>query len=105
MYQDEKVADVRIINNTQVEIKKYSSIFYKQPFLSDKHDIMYVYDFLKSRCYEDGRSDLKEILAAAGMQHNDPWQWVKLTHGATYDDFWWVKFPGETITWKDVKLR
>ena len=45
------------------------------------------YNFLKDRCHEDGRADLHEILAQAGMTENNPYQWVRLTHGVTWDDF------------------
>ena len=63
------------------------------------------YMFMKDRCYEDGRADLPQILAAAGMTENDPYEWCKRTHGVTYDDFFWIKYDGEEIAWKDVKLR
>ena len=105
MYKDEKVADVKILSIVHVEIKKYTNEFYKQPFLSDRTDIMYLYDFFKSRCYEDGRADLRSILTEAGLQHNDPWKWIDLTHGVTYDDFWWIKHPEEELTWEQVKIR
>lgn len=105
MYKNEKVTDICIRNNTCVAIKKYTNVFYKQPFLSDRTDILYVYDFFKSRCYEDNRADLKQILIEAGLLHNDVWQWVELTHGVTYDDFWWIKHPEEELTWEQVKIR
>lgn len=104
MYKNEKVADV-VIQDKKVSIKKYTEVYYKQPFLSSKENIFYVYDFLKSRCYEDGRADLNEILAQAGLTCNSPWHWIRITHGVTYDDFWWIKFPGEKISWEDVKIR
>ena len=64
-----------------------------------------VYDFLKSRCYEDERADLKEILDQAGLKSNNPWKWARITHGVTYEDFFWIKFDGEILTWEEVKIR
>ncbi len=105
MYKDEKVADILIRGNRKISIAKYTNEYYKQPFLSSKINLFYIYDFIQSRCYEDQRADLKRILDQAGLTHNDPWSWIKLTHGVTYDDFWWIKFPGETLSWEDVKIR
>lgn len=64
-----------------------------------------VYQFMKSRCYEDGRVDLPKILAAANLENNDPWAWVEKTHGAVYEDSWWVKQECEDVTWEQVKVR
>lgn len=82
LYKDEKVADVDIINNN-VNIEKYTDVYYKQPILSCKNNIEGIYDFLKSRCYEDGRADLQEILKQANLEYNSPWRWVKISHGVT----------------------
>lgn len=106
MHMDEPVAHVRISEDKkQVSIKKMVPDSYKQPFCGDREDIFRVYDFLESRCYENGRADLAEILEAAGMRENNPWEWVKRTHGVVYDDFIWLRFPGENLEWKDVAVR
>lgn len=68
-------------------------------------DEMRVYNFFKSRCYEDDREDLSEILAQAGLSDNNPWKWVAVTHGVTYEDFWWVKINEEDVEWEQVKVR
>ena len=46
-----------------------------------------------------------KILAAHGLTENNPYEWCRKTHGVMYNDFWWIKFPGETIKWDDVKVR
>lgn len=65
------------------------------------------YDFLKDRCYEDGRADLEDILRYHGLSSNNPYEWVRLTHGVTYEDFVWIKFDDDpkNIKWKDVNIR
>ncbi len=106
MHQEEPVAEVDISEDKKkVMIKKLVPDSIIQPFSGNKLDLERVYDFLKGRCYEDGRADLKEILEQAGMTTNNPWKWMKITHGVTFDDFFWIKFPGEDITWEEVKLR
>ena len=106
LHMDEPVAYVWVSeDHKQVKIDKLIPDCFKQPFCGDRLDIFRIYQFLKSRCYEDGRGDLKEILAQAEMTSNNPWEWVKHSHGVTYEDFWWVRFPGEQLTWENVKVR
>lgn len=81
MLQDEPVAVVKLSEDKKkVEIHKLVPDSIRQPFSGSK-------------------------LAQAGLTHNNPWEWVKLTHGVTYEDLFWVRFPGETLTWKDVRVR
>lgn len=106
MHKNTPVAEVTVSDNKKnVRIKKLMPDSLYQPFGGDKLDLERVYLFLKSRCYEDGRADLKQILAEAGMTENNPWKWVKITHGVMYDDFFWIRFENETITWEDVRVR
>ena len=30
---------------------------------------------------------------------------LKKTHGVSFDDFFWVKFNNENITWDEVRIR
>ncbi len=106
MYMNEPVAVVELSEDKKkVDIQKLVPDSIKQPFSGSKLDLERVYNFLKGRCYEDGRSDLKEILNQAGLTYNNPWEWVKITHGVTYEDLFWVRFLGESLTWEDVKVR
>ena len=106
MWMDEPVADVVTDEkNKIVDFKKIMPDGLKQPFSGEPFSIFRFYDFLKSRCYEDGRDGLNEILEAADMTWNNPYEWVMITHGVTWDDFFWIKFNDETIKWKDVRVR
>ena len=64
-----------------------------------------LYNFLKSRCYEDNRADLQEILEYHGLTSNNPYEWCRLTHGVTYEDFTWIRYDDEQLEWKDVRIR
>ncbi|MEH2930489.1 hypothetical protein VSQ48_11340 [Candidatus Ventrimonas sp. KK005] len=46
----------------KVEIRKLIPDSLKQPLSGNKLDLECIYDFKKSRCYEDGRANLREIL-------------------------------------------
>ncbi|MCD8131710.1 MAG: hypothetical protein LUE16_10640 [Lachnospiraceae bacterium] len=104
LWEDTPVAEIHI-NNGKPQIIKLVPDGVIQPFGGSRQDMMRVYDFLESRCYENGRADLPEILSQANLQDNNPWEWVKVSHGVTWDDFWWIRFEGEDIIWKDVRVR
>ncbi len=112
MYMDTLVAKVTTdSNNMTTSIEKYVPDSPMQPFWGDFRNASVqaltsrFYTFLKDRCYEDNRVDLPEILRQAGLSSNNPYEWVKVCHGVTYEDFFWVKFEGEDISWNDVRVR
>ncbi len=106
MCMDQPVANVKISDDKKkVDIEKLIPDSILQPFSGTKLDMERVYQFLKGRCYEDGRADLKKILTQADMKDNNPWEWAKITHGITYEDTYWIRFPGETLTWQEVRVR
>ena len=100
------VADVYVdSNNRVIDIKKYVDDGPNQPFSGKNKSTERFFAFLEDRCYENGRKDLPKILASVGLKSNNPYEWVKITHGVTYEDFFWIKFDGEDINWEDVKVR
>lgn len=106
MHRDNPVAKVMVSDDRKnVKIKKLVPDSIIQPFGGNDLSLNRVYNFLKSRCYEDGRADLKEILRQANMTSNDPWKWNQITHGVTWDDEIWIKFDGEDICWEKVRWR
>lgn len=106
MYKDEPVTEVYLSDDKKtVRIKKLIPDSIRQPFSGQKLDLERVYNFLKGRCYEDGRADLPEILKQAGLSENNPWKWCRISHGVTYEDFFWIRFEDEDIQWKDVRVR
>lgn len=102
--KNNKVADVSIVKG-ELSITRYTDNILVQVFPRGNETIKDVYNFLKSRCYEDGRADLGRILKLAGMDANNPWEWCRKTHGVMYDDFYWLCFPEEKLTWEEVKVR
>lgn len=106
MYKNEDVAFVHVsADHKEVSIKKIMPDGMKQVFNGNKLDLERVYSFLKDRCFEDGYTDLENVLAKVGMISNNPWEWNRKTHGVTWEDYFWVKFEGEDIVWEDVKWR
>ena len=112
MYKDIPVADVSADEKNLVRsIKKFVPDSPMQPLWGDfskaspQAMTARFYTFLKGRCYDDARADLPEILRQAGMKSNNPYEWVRVCHGVTYEDFFWVKLEGEDISWNDVRVR
>lgn len=66
---------------------------------------MQMFKFLEMRCFERTRPDMKKLLSLMGLNTYNPYEIVKKSHGFTYDDQIWIKFPGEDLTWKDVNLN
>ncbi|MCD8014525.1 MAG: hypothetical protein LUG99_15385 [Lachnospiraceae bacterium] len=104
MNKNKKIADVSIVNN-EVNVKKYSMQADEQPFYGGPMDLERIYRFLESRCMDRNRDCLEEYLNWLGLDEYNPYDIVKKTHGVMWEDFFWLKFPGETITWKDVRIR
>lgn len=108
MCENEEVAIITLSKDHKYcNIERLTMKFPQQPFQNvDNNTIEYVYMFLKTRCYDDNRVNLKEILEAHGMTWNNPWEWCRKTHGVNYDDYWWIRYPGEEdLRWEDVKVR
>ena len=106
MCRSELVADVILNRDTrEIHFEKYAPDGWKQPFSGTNLTWERFYSFLKSRCYEDGRADLKRILAEMDMQDNNPYEWVKKTHGVTWEDYFWIRIDDEKISWEDVRVR
>jgi len=102
MVRDTVVADVSILNNNEVSVKKYSENPAFQPFCGENQSIDRVYRFLQRRCFNPARPDKMEILSAMGLEEYDPVEIVKQTHGHMFHDFTWILFEGENYTWDDI---
>lgn len=92
-------------NNLSVTYEKYTDRIPEVPFLFDFPTFEQMYDFLESRCMPKGRSCLPEYLKACGIDNYNPYEIIKVTHGVMWEDFLWIKFPHEEISWEDVKVR
>ena len=107
MHRDEVVTRVAIAEDREsVQIERLCNKVVKQPlFCKTRNDVAYVYGFLKSRCYQDNYAGLSEVLEIMGLESNDPYKFVRKTHGVQRKDFIWIRFPGENLTWDKVRLK
>lgn len=103
MWKNKEVATVETFKDTDAVTIKRSPDF--PQFLNNTVDRRRVYEFIKSRCVEENRADIKAILSEMKLAEYNPWKMVQITHGVDWDDFYWIRFEGEDIRWEDVRVR
>ena len=60
---------------------------------------------LEMRCWDRRREDIDEILVHLGLKEYNPYEIVRKTHGVSWNDYIWFRFPGEKLTSRDVLVR
>ncbi len=93
------------VHKNRVHVSRYIIHPIRQIFHSDtitRHQLM---EALRLRCFEEGRADIDVKLAAIGLTEYDPLEIVRRTHGVSYNDFIWIRFPGEKLCAEDVLVR
>lgn len=105
-WKNERTASVTISANRQsVFYQKFTNEIPKIPFLFLNPTIEQMVDFIESRCMDKRRTQLEEYLSDLSLSEFNPYEIVKITHGVMWEDYMWFKFPEETISWEDVKVR
>lgn len=61
--------------------------------------------YMERRCVPRDRIGIEEILRAHNMRFYDPVAICRVGHGVRWEDYVWLKFDGEEIEWKDVRVR
>lgn len=103
-WRDEITARVTV-KGSGVHVSRYCSHPLKQLFSQEKMTRYQLNRILEMRCFEKGRGDIRQILDHLGMKEYNPQEMVKKTHGVSYNDYIWFRFPGENLTAKDVLVR
>lgn len=104
MWKDELSARVSVKGN-RVHVSRYIIHPVKQIFCSDSITRDQLNEILKLRCFEEDRSDTPEKLKHLGLTGYRPLDIVRKTHGVSYNDYLWIRFPGEMLCAKDVLVR
>lgn len=87
-------------------VKPEGIMLYLLPFGYERHPSWQDYEYyLSTRCFEPSRPDKAEMLKSLNVAFYDPALIVRATHGVMNDDYVWLRFPGETISFKDVQVR
>lgn len=102
-WKDEKVGRVEIVNNVLVKNEVYTSDFYKQPYARIKN-AMDMVSALHERVMCPERWE-KFQLEAIGLKEYDFYKILRAYRGICYDDFFWLRFDGDTVSYRDIKIR
>lgn len=101
-WRDEKTASV-YVDSKYAYIKRYTTHPVKQIFYSDKITRFELGKILEDRCWDRKRPDIDKILKLIGVDSYNPYEICKRTHGKMYQDKIWFRFPGELLTFEEVK--
>jgi hypothetical protein len=104
LWKDEITARVSV-EQDKVRVERFCEHPLRQIFASDKMTRYQLNKILSMRCFDEGRSDAREKLNALGLTDYVPYEIVKRTHGVSYNDYIWIRFPGEKLCAADVMVR
>ena len=102
MWQDEVISSVSVGEKT-VHIDRFVLHPVKQIFCKDDITRFEFGEILKSRCWDESRPDMNDLLSLIGLNEFNPYEICKKTHGKMVQDDTWFKFEGETLTYKMLK--
>ncbi len=101
-WKNEKTATVRL-DKQYAYITRYTSHPGKQIFCSDKISRFEFGEILEDRCWDKHRPDIDQILESLGIEGYNPYEICKRTHGKMVQDKIWFRFPGEILSFEDLK--
>lgn len=93
------------VKGKNVTVSRFTENPGKQLFADKKMTRYQLGKIFEMRCWEKGRADINEILENLGLKEYNPYEIVRKTHGVSYNDYIWFRFPGEQLTSKDVLVR
>ncbi len=103
-WKDEITARV-YVHEREAIVSRFVEHPVKQLFAADRMTRNQLNRILELRCWERGRADIQELLNRIGLSEYNPQQIVRRTHGVSYNDYIWFRFPGERLTSRDVLVR
>ncbi len=101
MWADEVIASVTI-GDTTVHIDRFIIHPVKQLFYKDDITRFEFGEILRSRCWDEHRSDIHILLQMIGLDEYNIYAICRKTHGKMVQDKTWFKFADETLTYRDI---
>ncbi len=103
-WKDEITARVHV-QGSRVKVSRYVKHPLKQLFAADSMSRHQLNEIFELRCWDRNRVDILDILGHYGLDAYTPREIVRKTHGVSYNDYIWFRFPGEQLSSKDVLVR
>ncbi len=104
MWKDHLCARVEVTDD-KAHITKYDTNPVHCLFPYEETDSYHILSILESRCWPRDRGNIDELLKACGLHSYDVMGIIKATHGRMYNDYTWIRFEGESLTYEEMKLR
>lgn len=101
-WRDEKTARVRSCGQ-KIYIERLINHPVKQIFFADEMSRFQLGEILRTRCWDEKRKDLPRILEKLGLTEFNPYEICRITHGKMYQDSIWFRYPGELITYEEIR--
>ena len=101
-WADEKTAEVDV-REDKAYVNRLILHPAKQIFYKDEISRYELGNILKSRCFDEGRPDLPQLLELMGVGEYDVYKMCRATHGKMMQDKIWFRYEGEDLTWEDMK--
>ena len=105
VYWKDEISARVYVRGKEVKVARFIEHPVHQLFAREKMSRHQLNRILESRCWDRGRPDIQELLEYRGLKHYRPLDIVRKTHGVSYNDYLWFRFPGEKLTSKDVLVR
>ena len=102
MWRDEPAADLYITGN-HVLLERYTTCPAKQIFYADRISLFQLGEILRTRCWDENRSDSDQLLHLIGLEEYNPYAITSKTHGLMAQDPIWFRFEGEKLTYREVR--
>lgn len=106
MHKDIKVAHVEADPAKQV-IKQevFGDNLLDRPMVRDTPTMKDLMAFFETRCFPKERDNTDKLLKSLGLTVYNPYLICMKTRGRLWDDFYWIRFRGDTVTYDEIKLR
>ena len=105
MYKDIPTTKIKFLPNLEVSAENLVDDLLLTAFGSYQPTINDVFDFLEERVFPRTRANADDLLKKLGLSKYEPIEIIKTTHGVMWEDFHWIKFEGEELTYDKVRLR
>lgn len=105
--RDQVTAEVEVDYAAKtVMVKSLTTNIYALPFGVRQNPTMADLNrFFESRCFPKERRNCRQLLEDLGLEDYIPLEIVRKTHGRQLEDYCWIRFDGEELSYEDVKLR
>lgn len=102
LYNKNELLSHVIVKNNHVTAENFTNSRIFTPFLVDNITVDTVMHFFNNRCFEPSRPDKKELLNRLDLDTYNSIEIVRKTHGVMAEDYCWVRFAGEDITYDEL---